>query len=223
MKIISMSVLSLLTIISINSHASTNQATVQSTATLSSTCLIQSQNLSFGTIALPISNQTASSSMNVQCSKNTSYTIALSYGGVYGVGGAPETLNYTHTVDNYDSNYNWISTTYYYGTSSNPDEASQTKTTSTNWTQFPTITVNTGAYGYGMMTGATSGDTIAYSIQVPNNPNEVWNTGNYNYTATGTGLNQSIPVIATLQPSQTASKYPTADTYLDIVTATINY
>lgn len=223
MKTIKYLVSSIYACLAISSHASTNQTSIQSTATLSSTCLISSQNISFGSIALPVSNQTATSSMNVQCSKGSSYTISLAYGGVYGVGGAPETLNYTHTVDNYDSNYNWISTTYFYGTASNPDEASQTKATTSNWQQFPTMTVNSGSYNYGMMTGASSGDTIAYSIQIPNNPSEVWNTGNYSYTSTGTGLNQAISVVATLQPSQTASKYPTADTYLDVVTATINY
>jgi hypothetical protein len=84
-------------------------------------------------------------------------------------------------------------------------------------------TIGSTPYAYGKMSGAAKGDSIAYSIQLPGDSSKVWNAGNYSYTTTGTGSNQSIPVVASLVPSQTASPYPSADTYLDTVIATISY
>lgn len=159
-------------------------ATTKASATLASVCTISAQNVNFGTLNLPISNQSATSSMSVQCTKGSSYTIALAYGGVYGTG---------------NSGYQTCG----------PDGC--------EWHPGTTI------YTYGMMNGSAKGDTVAYSIQVPNNASEIWNTGNYTYTATGTGLNDSIPVVATLQPTQTTDKYPAADNYADTVTATLTY
>jgi spore coat protein U-like protein len=159
-------------------------ANTKASATLAAMCTISSQNVSFGQIALPVSNQSATSSIAVQCTKGSSYTIGLAYGGVYGQG-----------TSEYET--------------CGPDGC--------EWHLGNT------AYGYGMMNGTSQGDKIAYSIQVPNNASEVWNAGEYNYTSTGTGLSQSIPVVATLQPSQTTDKYPAADTYLDTVTATLTY
>lgn len=69
-----------------------------------------------------------------------------------------------------------------------------------------------------MMNGEVSGDTIAYSIQLPSNSSEAQNAGEDDYTSTGTGSTQSIPVVATLQPSQTGDRYPVSDMYMDVVT-----
>lgn len=159
-------------------------ATTKASATLAATCTLSAQNVNFGSVNLPVSNQTASSSMNVQCTKGSSYTISLAYGGVYGKG---------------TSGYQTCG----------PDGCEG----------HPGNTI----YTYGMMTGSANSDTIAYSIQVPNNAAEVWNAGNYTYTATATGSNDSVPVVATLQPSQTTDKFPAPDSYADTVVATLTY
>lgn len=166
-------------------------ANAKTTATLASVCTISAQNVNFGQISLPVSAQTSTSSMSVQCTKGSTYTISLAYGGVYGTG------------------------------SSGTFEAS-----SCYGLQFPPPSCfysYSNYYNYGKMSGAASGDSIAYSIQVPNNPSQVWNTGNYSYSSTGTGSNQSISIIANLVPSQTTNQFPTPDNYSDTVTATITY
>lgn len=218
----------------------TSTTSVKTSATLAAVCSISTQNVSFGQITLPIGKQSASSSMNVECTKGSPYTIILSYGGVYGQGGVTSgdywvgspgsggcsrtACTYAYPFTEYNSSGVVIGSETLYtsgGASPSPTGTTFVKNTSDGNSLY---TVNApAAYTYGMLNGASSGDTIAYSIQVPGNSSEVWNSGEYNYTSSGTGENQSIPVVATLQPSNTSHQYPAADTYLDVVTATINY
>lgn len=177
------------------SFAGTASASTQAKATLSAVCTISAQNLSFGNLVLPISAQTASSSMSVLCSKNANYTVGLAYGGVYGT---TSTQTIAHEYQSCVGFGDPPPECYYY-------------------------TTTTTTYNYGKMLGVAKGDYIGYSIQVPNQPSEVWNAGNYSYSSTGTGVSQSIPVVGTLVPSQSGSKYPIPDSYMDTVTATINF
>ena len=135
-----------------------------------------------------------------------SHTIGLAYGQGSASGG-----NHYSIYNEYDSSGNIIGQETILGTPPN--------TTLVNGKYY----LGLPAYSYGMMTGASKGDSIAYSIQVPGNPSQVWNSGEHNYTSTATGENEVIPIVVTLQPAQTPNQYPSADTYMDIVTATINY
>jgi spore coat protein U-like protein len=204
----------------INANAGTSNASAQATATISSSCQITAQNLSFGNLVLPLSAQSASTSMNVLCSKNASYTVGLAYGGIYGQAGTPTAFylwnGSEYVITNYPQNNKVLgfASTLPAGAvaSTNPDPRSYSSS----------YTVG-GSYGYGKMTGVANGDTIGYFIQVPNQPAQVWNTGNSSYSASGTGSNQTIPVVGTLVPAQSGSAYPTPDMYMDTVTATVSF
>jgi spore coat protein U-like protein len=194
---------------------------VKASATLAAVCTISAQNVNFGQISLPIGSQTATSSMTVECTKGSPYTIALTYGGIYGGQGAGD-----YWIPTGSTGSAAIYTEYNSSGQAIGSLVSWNQPPNSTWNQSinsPVYTVNATYYGYGKMVGSSSGDSIAYAIQVPNQPSEVWNAGNYNYTSTGTGVNQTIPVVATLVPSQTTDTYPAADTYLDTVTATITY
>lgn len=78
-------------------------------------------------------------------------------------------------------------------------------------------------YDYGVMTGISKGDALAYSIAVPDDSNKVWNAGVNSYKATATGEIQTIPMNAKIVPDKSASKYPAPDMYLDTITAIISY
>jgi spore coat protein U-like protein len=219
---------------STSAHAASTSATQQATATVSSSCTISAQNLNFGNLVLPLSAQSASTSMSVLCSKNHAYTIALAYGGVYGQGSANGN---SWTVTGSNGSYN----IYYYQngnfvtgiTGRTCDQVlswSQAAVGSTNdvaqtgWTCGSTGSFAvTSAYGYGKMIGVAKGDNVAYSIQVPNQPSQIWNAGESSYSATGTGATQTIPVVGTIVPSQSGSSYPTPDMYMDTVTATVGF
>jgi spore coat protein U-like protein len=216
-----------------NQAGNNSTASTQATATVSATCTIQANNLSFGSLVLPIASQGASTSMNVLCSKNASYTINLAYGGVYGSGSSVATGT-LGSAGNYFNN-SWIGgtgisysegycaynvagqTDSYYTIAPNMNQAD-------NYGCAKTAQLTIGkSYSYGVMTGVANGDSIAYSIQTPGNASTVWNTGLGSYTATGTGISQSIPVTGTLLPSQSTSPYPSPDSYLDTVTATVSF
>jgi spore coat protein U-like protein len=223
--------------------AANTGVSTQITATLSSSCTISAQNLNFGNLVLPLSAQTATSSMSLLCSKNHSYAIGMAYGGVYGTTtGNGDYWEAVGCSTNHVSGVtppacNSYNTWWYEYNTAGTVIASEQLNWSTN--QAPTgVTGYNGSvttqriggifplgtsYAYGKMTGVAKGDTIAYFIQVPGNSSEVWNTGNYTYTTTGTGDNQSIPVVGTIVPSQSGSTYPTPDYYLDTVTATVTF
>lgn len=241
MKKLLLLILSSLTLISSSSiYAQTTNnitASPKATATLAANCTIATQNVNFGAIVLPIGAQSASSNMTIQCSKNAPYTVNLAYGGIYGQGGVANGNYWVHEgcPQTCTMNWNWY---YEYNTSGQLVAQQQYQNVLTNgqldlskinipgatWNSTTqTYQVQSTSYAYGKMNGAAKGDTIAYFIQIPNNPSLVWNSGNSSYSTTGTGANQTIPVVATLVPAQTASPYPTADSYIDVITATINY
>lgn len=237
--------------------SSNNIATNEkATATLAAKCSIMAQNVNFGQVILPVTSQSSTSQMTIQCTKGSTYTIGLAYGGIYGTGSSASAASSQVTFaaasaypGSTDSTYNanvaslrqwrvWnpagdkltIRAIQYYeynaagtqigvvainATDGNPSALPLGATNSSGTFVF-------GGYSYGILVGAAKGDTIGYSIQVPNNPSQVWNNGNYTYSSTGNGSNQSIPVVVTLQSGHGVS-YPTADTYLDTVTATITY
>jgi spore coat protein U-like protein len=227
------------------SNAGTSTASPKATATLASSCTISAQNISFGNLVLPVSAQTASSSMSVLCNNKASYTIGLAYGGIYGAG----------TNGNYWKEIGCRGVDgacYSYGSWWDEYNSAGTKISSQelNWQQgqipsgvilpqgfnissidlngagglINNVTLQVSAtYGYGKMLGVAHGDSIGYFISVPGNSANVWNTNNYTYTATGSGVAQSIPLNAKLVPAQSSSSYPSPDSYMDTVTATISY
>ena len=71
---------------SIMAHAGESVGEVKSTATMQSTCSIETESINFGVVASPLMAQTASSDMTVKCNNSLPYTINLAYGGIYGQG-----------------------------------------------------------------------------------------------------------------------------------------
>ena len=214
-----------------NSQAqSTATVTTKSTATLTASCTISAQNVGFGSLILPLTTQSASSNMNVLCNKNASYTIGLAYGGIYGQVAAPNGSYWTaqycvsgcsmaSTSQEYYNQYTASGT--YIGYGIYPYLQGPPNTT---YNGTKNVYMNNGtSYAYGKLIGAAHGDSVGYSIEVPGNPSQVWNTGNSTYSSSGTGTSQSIPIKATLIPGQSGSYYPTPDVYIDTVTATINF
>lgn len=228
-------------------HAGTSTASPKATATLAATCTISAQNLSFGNLVLPLSAQSASTSMNVLCNNKASYTVGLAYGGIYGQGNSPQTEEIGYfgagTAGQYDvfayneqtgavtslgsnvsiSTVNSLVSGATKATSSTYEPMPGICNTYSQCTAFYTKQVPGTAFGYGVMTGVASGDKVAYSIQVPGNSSEVWNAGESSYSATGTGISQSIPVVGKLVPAQSSGNYPTPDMYMDTVTASVSF
>jgi spore coat protein U-like protein len=225
-KIITSLVCMALMPISLSGFAAGNSvANPKATATISSSCTISAQNLAFGNLVLPVSAQSASTNMSVLCSKNAPYTIGLAYGGVYGTTqnvSSPYVNTGAYKYIQGGQALYWVCT--YIASGPNGQTADTTSISATG--QCPSTYQSytfSSSYAYGKMGGVISGDNVAYSIQVPNSPGKIWNTGNSSYSSTGTGASQTIPVAGTLVPSQTTNKFPTPDTYTDTVSATVSF
>lgn len=191
--------LSCITLLTMNTTFASNvSATTKATATLSSSCQIVAHDVLFGVIDPRTSSSgvTATSNMELFCSKSASYTINLAYGNanyeVY-VGcpsGCPTNLAQWNT---YNPSGTFLYSTFYSNSASRPN--------------------------YGSLKGISSGENLSYKITIPGDDSKIWTRGNYSYTTTGNGASQSIPVKATL----TTTGFPTPDNYSDIVTATVTF
>lgn len=78
------------------------------------------------------------------------------------------------------------------------------------------------AYSFGVMRGINSGDTVPYSIYLPDDSSKVWNVGNFSYDNTGSGSVQNIPLRSSIR-SDVTNGYITPDMYMDTVTAKMNF
>ncbi|ALF87490.1 MULTISPECIES: spore coat protein U domain-containing protein [Ralstonia solanacearum species complex] len=231
----------LMSLMTVQSFAGTTDTATKTTATLAATCTISASSIGFGMLMLPLTTQSANSTMNVLCNKGAPYKIDLAYGGVYG-GGSNSYMNYSAWESgSYVNVYNFYTSGAFVGRlecqwngssewASGYSSLVPIKTclnhAPTGWVGSPTTPGSQAiikTYDYGMITGAGNGNQVAYSIEVPGDPSKVWNTGVNSYSSTGTGVNQSIPIKASLVPSKINSSYPAPDMYMDTVTATITY
>lgn len=227
-------------------------------ASIESYCKIETQDINFGVVNLPLTAQSANSQMNILCSNSTAYKIDLSYGGVYGSGtGMGNNKDYSYKVnsnviegwnrfDIIENNINigYLSCSKSLGSNYVVFTPEVAKLYGTDWRngtimtdKFNACDVNSrsinavtfsnlgkiAAYSYGVMNGSFNGDKLAYSIENPSDSSKIWNNGISSYEAIGIGSSQTINMNAKIVPESSSSSYIAADTYLDIVVATITY
>ncbi|WP_279211845.1 spore coat protein U domain-containing protein [Delftia acidovorans] len=230
-----------MSLLTVQALAGTTNTATKTTATLAASCTISANSISFGMLMLPLTTQSASSTMSVLCNKGATYKIDLAYGGIYGSRGdsymtfsAWESSGWVNVYNFYTSGVfagrlecQWNgSTEWATGYSSQVPIKTCFNHAPTGWIGNPTTPGSQAiikTYDYGMITGAGNGSQVAYSIEVPGDPSKVWNTGINSYDSTGIGVNQIIPIKASLVPGKTSSSYPAPDIYMDTVTATITY
>lgn len=206
--------------------------TTKATAQLVSSCKIQGQNVNFGNLILPITTQQASSNLTVLCTRSSAFTISMTQQNNIWiiVPNGNASLSYAWNTDT--STRVSLSSTSCGAmgagaciTAQNYSDAGSAGSlglSSAVCSYPPGCEVyKNGSSNSGTMKGASKGDSVAYSIQNPSDSSKVWNSVN-TYAGTGTGVNQSIPVIATLIPSG-GSSYPTPDMYTDTVTTQISF
>lgn len=112
LKLILPAILSLMISQSFAQATATN--TTKATAQLAASCTLKTNNVSWGSLMLPLTTQTASGNMNVLCNKGASYTVDLAYGGIYGAGssatGYTMSFNYSNTNSMVYNVYNSVGT-----------------------------------------------------------------------------------------------------------------
>lgn len=200
----------------------------QATSKINATCSMSAVNINIGLFLLPLSSQYFGGSINLLCSRETPYTIDLAYGGVYGQEQDSDGSYFVYDSPGYpmEEMYNKYNKNGELMGQQAVFLGNQTAAAGLGCTFNASGTqclTNGPSYGYGMMTGATKGDFVAYSIFVPGNSSKVWNTGQNSYTGTGTGNQEHLTFQGKIIPAQSGSAYPAPDFYMDTVTASIKY
>ena len=215
---------------STSAMADNQSSTFKASSILTATCTLSANSVNFGAFMLPLSSQSAGSSLTMLCSNKAPYTIDLSYGGVYGQGqtGDGSYWRYDRSPNSYEQIWNKYSATHNFidqkyvmasGFYAEQTAAASLGCTMAGWQCFTART----SYDYGIMTGAAKGDSVAYSIFVPGDNSKVWNSGKNSYSGIGSGQEEQISFQAKIVPAQSGSSYPTPDFYMDTVTATVTY
>ena len=204
----------------------------QATSKINATCSMSAVNINIGVFLLPLSSQYFGGSINLLCSRETPYTIDVAYGGVYGQGQTGDgtywewsflmdgRMYYAHRDQKGERiairNFSNLTT---------PAQYSELLgcTFSTQNDMYSRCNTGTPSSDYGMMKGATKGDSVAYSIFVPGDSSKVWNAGKNSYSGTGTGNQEKVTFQGKIIPAQSGSAYPAPDFYMDTVTAIIKY
>lgn len=229
-----------------------SQTDMKATAKIEKFCSISANDVDFGVLNSPLTSQNANSEMKILCSNTVKYTINLQYGGIYGEGLTGNGKNYTaseygnsngiRSYNIYEQGTNvawmrcrddnqvffggflWLANLYgatnqnqyipdNYGACNGNGQINNQKLS----------TLGGSAYAYGVINGAVKGDKIAYYFGLPNDHSKVWNNGNNQHSGIGTGSAEIIELKATIIPDKSSSKYPSADTYLDTIIATVAY
>lgn len=86
--------LGLTSMMSVNAFAATANKNIDVKATIKPGCFLSADNINFGTLVTPITNQSASSSMRVLCSKATNLSVEM----VYGASSGGSAINGTFTA-----------------------------------------------------------------------------------------------------------------------------
>lgn len=189
----------------------------KASATLASSCQIQMQSISFGALMLPITTQQASSNMTVLCTKETPYTIDMSYG-------VSSVVIYSRNANGHVYAYDTVAKT---GVAMPTDQTGYVLTDSNvpygvNGCDYPygcTSYTKTGTSAN--MVGSTKGDAITYRIVNPTDSSKSWDMSN-KYSNKGTGANQNILVKAELIPNS-PNQFPAPDAYSGTLTTTLTY
>lgn len=238
---------------SLNSFAQSNpQSTsnIDIKASVDAGCFISANNINFGALMIPLTTQTATSEMSVLCSRNSNYTIGISYSAT----GAAST-NFTGSLAT-----NGTGGSSYYISDSNGNPNNQPYTLWVQCLNNGTFSLYTGdanlfrsiygisdsvnVYNYtidtysicngsslnmntlsgfstGKLTGITKNEIIQYTLELPGTTS-IWNTSN-KYTGKGTGENQTIPMKAKINTSGSPTHMLSPDSYIDTLTVLLNY
>ena len=230
-------------ILGATSFAQTTTNDLEVKAIVDAGCFLTANDINFGTLQMPLSNQNSSSDMKIKCSNNASYNIQINYGAnaqaisIY-------TFEYTVSFGNTNSGK-----LYKDGVPISTSKFDVTCSLSSNGANFATaeaaalfnvsklgsyVPVNGLCHGriiqqkaldqlsgnsIGFLSGLSSGEKIAFEILNPNNQNWAYNK----YSAIANGTEQNIPLKAQIKKENSPTHRLSADTYQSNVTVQLTY
>lgn len=212
-------------------------------------CFLSADNINFGTLVTPITNQSALSNMRVLCSKAASLNIEIVYGASSGSGETNGTftavLKSSSTSNHYKINKDgspYTNSSYDIGCSYGDGIYFYSKQIADlygvnyiagawiadKWNICSGNNINTatlaavGIPSQGTLVGIAKGEKVSFSLENPSNSTKVWNSTN-KYLIVATGIEQSIPMKANIKSSENPTYRMTPDTYQSILTVVLTY
>ena len=238
---------------SVNSFAqssSQSNSNIDIKVSVDAGCFINVNNINFGALMIPLTTQTATSEMSVLCSKNSNYTIGVSYSATgaastsytgslatNGSGGSsyyisdsngnPNNQPYTLWVQCFNNGtfslYTGDSALFrsIYGINSSVNVYNSVPDTYSICNGSSLNMTTLSGYSTGKLTGINKNEIIQYTLELPG-ATSVWNTSN-KYTGKGTGENQTIPMKAKINTSGSPTHMLSPDNYIDTLTVLLAY
>lgn len=244
LKLVALSIVST----SVNAQLSNNND-IKVQAVIESGCYLTANNINFGTLIMPLSNQAASSNMNIKCSKNAPYDIQIGYGTNVSIntsnGNYTSQINFDNgraqamkiyqngapiSTSTYDleCNHNlYINQVHFH----NLVTAQLFGYTNIGWQPSDDLCINRGAKinanwtsfinggQIGALVGLSNGEKIAFEILNPNNQNWADNK----HSAIGSGEDQTITMKAQINKDSSPTHRLSADNYQSSVTVQLSY
>ena len=223
---------------------------IEVTAVVEAGCYLTADNINFGVLQMPLNDQSASSNINVQCSKGANLQLAIAYnsqgqvssGGNYTVqrhdaGTAAEFVKVYKdgqriSSSTYDIECNigaknkvWIYSQEMKSLLNAPVISGyipdQWGMCSGNRVTYDVLISSISDETGGSLVGLSSSEQINYFLTVPNT-NNTWG-GNTQYELLATGVEQTIPIKANIKRADNPTHRLTPDTYQSTLTVVLNY
>lgn len=220
-------------------------------AVIDAGCFLTAENINFGVLQMPLSDQSSSSNIKIHCSKNTNLKISITYGdhissnnqSTYSV------ENISNSVVNIYENNVYLGRISCMGDNSfviynsagdygNPQLANilglapEAHTGGIyHGTCYSKGTFNLENFNnrissmvstFGKLTGLSSNENIIYSLSNPNNSSNSWSALN-TYNIIADGLEQIVPMKANIKRSDNGTHRMTPDTYQSTLTVVLTY
>lgn len=240
----------------LSSSAFAQSATPQSNSNLEvkavvdAGCFLTADNINFGILMMPLTNQVATSNIQVKCSKGVNLKFNMQYGandsGSGGYSVVRQEGNSSSTVETarlykdgvgFSNNsidiqcrgdkkgyvylYHSVAMTSLFGT--NGSVIDKWNLCVTNGVRVNRTTIaNMGSTGYGILSGLSSGESIKYFMETPTSSSTVWNLSN-SYQILSTGEYQTIQMKANIKSENNVTHRMTPDTYQSSLIVVLTY
>lgn len=218
---------------------------IKVTADIAAGCYLTAENINFGVLNTPISDTTAQSQINVQCSKDTKLDLDITYGVIFTSSQKVDyKMNFLRTDNVSKSNdfsisrsqgENGVIYCYFDGRVFISEgikdlnlscSGLNNKTVPTDWTGDLSGSRNFSSgqdINIGALKGISNGEQIVYSLEIPNDSSKIWSKGANYYSVNSTGSNQTIPMKAHIKRSNNVAHKLSADTYQSYLTVELTY
>lgn len=224
---------------------------IKVTAKIDPGCFIEAENINFGVLMMPLTDNRAQSNITVKCSKDTQMSLSILYGNVSNSSGTNSryTINQVSSVlskiyldgqpisksndDIYCASWMGSGSSVGHGGVAFSNEALPLfENAKSGWQNdlWGICSPNGVNNSYviksqieiGALKGLVNNEVIKYSLELPNQSSTIWDSNN-KYYVKASGEQQTIPMKANIKKTENPTHRLSPDNYQDTLTVVLNY